>query len=168
MARDEYYSYLPNIFKMVQENFGAQAIAKELLRIKIKMIKEKDCMNIVLKEFSEFKPYWEEYLLDWEDEERPGLCLDMTIFSRFFRNEFLSMSKEYKKKLFNFIELCVTQGDESVQTAATTCFLENLQNSMDEEEIIKASFVKLLGPESRDFCIAWDEFTGCKTPGLYE
>ncbi|MCB9093010.1 MAG: hypothetical protein H6620_10675 [Halobacteriovoraceae bacterium] len=55
MARDEYYSYLPNIFKMVQENFGAQAIAKELLRIESDLIgmpasSEREKLNIQIAE----------------------------------------------------------------------------------------------------------------------
>lgn len=57
-------------------------------------------------------------------------------------------------------------GDEDVQTAAATCFLENLMNRTPEL-IDPQRFVPLLGHESKEYCRAWDEFCGVRTEGLW-
>lgn len=58
------------------------------------------------------------------------------------------------------------EGDQEVQDAAATCFLENLQHQVDVGKVPGALSSSLLGSESRDYCKAWDEFTGVKTKEL--
>jgi hypothetical protein len=68
--------------------------------------------------------------------------------------------------IFVFLEQLMTEGDEEVQTAVATCLLENLINSAAADRIAADAVVPLLGPASRKYCKAWDEFTGAITPGL--
>lgn len=66
------------------------------------------------------------------------------------------------KELFAGIERCLAEGSDQVSTAATTCFLENLINRKD----IGVLVVPFMGPLARQYCRAWDKFTGVTTPGL--
>ena len=64
------------------------------------------------------------------------------------------------------VEQALREGDERVKDAVATGFLERL---MTEASAGRMSFEQLtdhLGPESRRYCEAWDEFTGTRTPGL--
>src|SRR5690606_14154954 len=47
--------------------------------------------------------------------------------------------------------------DEEINNAVCTCFLENIMNRVPEP-IDPATLVHFLGPKSRDFCKAWDEW----------
>lgn len=51
--------------------------------------------------------------------------------------------------------------------AACTCFLENLLNIASANEIRYERFIPYLGEKSKEYCRAWDEFTGVKSPGLW-
>ncbi len=70
------------------------------------------------------------------------------------------------KRIFDFVEFLLHAGDESVQTAMTTGFLEYLMNN-DPDEIKFSKFAKYLGENAIGYCKAWDEFTGVRTEGLW-
>ena len=78
--------------------------------------------------------------------------------------------------IYQFVEeVCQKYGDYPEDTdeylldnAACTCFLENLINIASWGDISYSRFVPYLGEKSREFCRAWDEFTGVKTPGLWD
>jgi hypothetical protein len=69
------------------------------------------------------------------------------------------------KKLFQEIELLISDSNEDVANATATCFIENLQNRSDK--IDPLLWTHYLGQESKEYAIAWDKFTGAKTSGLY-
>jgi len=128
------------------------------------MITKEQCMKIILKKFPGFEPQWQEYLEFWGGETRGGLCNDMSAFSDYaiyIINE--NKSQQEVETIFKFIEELLHVGSEDVRDAATTCFLENLINATSAGTVAASSFVKLLGPESKAYCKAWDEFTGVKT-----
>lgn len=131
------------------------------------MISNKDCMKLILNRFPNFKQIWNEHI-EWWGGDVPGLCNDMSAFTDYVV-ELLKVNNEKDElhNIFIFIEELVVQGDETVSTAATTCFLENLINSVSWKTVSADSFIYLLGPESKKYCKAWDEFTGVKTPGLW-
>lgn len=54
-----------------------------------------------------------------------------------------------------------------IDNAACTCFLENLLNIASSNEIDYSRFIPYLGEKSKEYCRAWDEFTGVKSPGLW-
>jgi len=92
-----------------------------------------------------------------------GLIIDTYPKARNYLTEY-----DHCVELFELIEQFVSEGDEGVSNAACTCFIENLQNiaSHDDNEFEYSHFVSLLGPESRAYAKAWDEFTGIRTDGL--
>lgn len=55
-----------------------------------------------------------------------------------------------------------------LDNAACTCFLENLINTASFGTIEYSRFIPFLGEKSKEYCRAWDEFTGVKSPGLWE
>lgn len=132
------------------------------------MIQKEMCMKLVLKEFPNFRTLWQEHL-DWWGKDVPGLSNDMSAISDYTINLLKNNQSSHEiKNIFNFIEQLIIDGDQSVRDAATTCFLENLINATSWKRILASSFVHLLGPESKKYCKAWDEFTGVKTEGLWE
>lgn len=70
--------------------------------------------------------------------------------------------------VFGLVEHAVAIGDEEAKNAATTGFLENLQNRASSGVFPFEQVAPLLGPESRKYCEEWDRFTGMKTPGIGE
>jgi hypothetical protein len=68
-------------------------------------------------------------------------------------------------RVFEYVESKVTDDNSDVDNAACTCFLENLMNRVPET-IPPQHLVPFLGPKSRRFCRAWDEWCGVKTQGL--
>lgn len=78
--------------------------------------------------------------------------------------------------IYNFIEEIRIKYSEfpentdeyDFDNAACTCFLENLLNRASAGRILYNRFIPYLGEKSKEFCRAWDEFTGVKSPGLWE
>ena len=133
------------------------------------MVSQIDCMDIILTKFPGFHSTWKKYLEWWGGDFR-GFCNDMSCFSR-YTIELIKDSKSHDKELkeiFTFIEHLLHEGSKEVKDAAATCFLENLINISSSGRISALKFVHMLGQESKEYCIAWDEFTGVKTEGLYE
>lgn len=92
-------------------------------------------------------------------------------FSRFVSERFISGSYPNAKKVFDSMEFLLEDqnSDEKVRGLVTTCFLENMQNQSSNGAFSPALFVPLLGPKSREYCKAWDEFMGgYRTPGLWD
>ena len=95
---------------------------------------------------------------------------DMASFSIFIQERLKSGNYENTLTVFNTIEslLTGTNADEEVKNAVCTSFLENLLHYYSDGSIPSESFIPFLGPESREYCKSWEEFTGVKTPGLWE
>ena len=131
------------------------------------MISRDNCIDSLLHIVPEFIPQWQIYKDFWEGDES-GLCNDFSEFSDFIIKTIDTLEEQKKIDIFNFIENCVICGDEYIKTAAATCFLENLLNAFSDGDIHPKSFVYLLGTESKEYCKAWDEFTGLRTPILWD
>lgn len=116
---------------------------------------------------------WPGFTKTWEDEAYLSVdddgtftpCGVFSAFTSYVTAQLRSGSLQDMPDIFQFIERCMLS-DEEVSTAAATCFLENLINRTPDP-IDPASFVPLLGPESRKYCKAWDDLQGVKTPGLW-
>ena len=118
--------------------------------------------------------YWEGCYLyvDYNGEKDLECCGIMTALSMYVRdimNTSLSAEKVQEiKEIFLLIEFFISGGNQSVQNAAATCFLENLINATSWGTLKPETFLCYLGPESKKYCKAWDEFTGVKTEGLWD
>lgn len=126
------------------------------------MITAAECISMLLDRFPGFVPAWKQYLADWEGAPA-GACTYMTAFSHYVYDLIAGGPREELQAIFAVAETLMVDGDEETQTAAATCFLENLQN----REAPPEHWVHLLGPASQEHCRAWDEFTGVRTPGLW-
>ena len=130
-----------------------------------------------LKKTSDWNYYeentqWDDYMLERCSKE----SLDFTKLMHVLTDYVASMlqndreEKEEKelKEIFLLIEHLVEKGDKSVKSATTTNFLENLINISSHGDFEPSTFIHYLGPKSKAYCKAWDEFTGVKTPGLWD
>lgn len=129
----------------------------------MKKINEKQCIRLLKEKFPKFLSYWQSYIDHWGNEQ--GICIQMLPFSDFAIDVIKSKNDSEIKKIFDFVEFLLCQGNEAVQNAIATSFLEYLL-SKDPEEIKFKEFSKYLGKNTIDYCKAWDKFTGVKTEGL--
>lgn len=135
------------------------------------MVFKYECTKMIFDTFPEFKnsKTWKEDLEFWGGD-KPGPCDQMSTFGEFVTEEVLNAEKPSvnSQKVFDFIEMLMQNGDQDVIDIAATCFLENLINYTSWGNLEAAKFVHLLGKKSKEFCKGWDEFTGVKTPGLWD
>jgi len=122
-------------------------------------------MKVLLERFPGFSERWQAHLEYWAGEEA-GLCNDVSEFGRYIRDLVACGETQALPAIFNLLEQLLVEGDSDVQDAVATCCLENLLNYFSAGAIPAESLVHLVGPQSRAYCQAWDEFTGVQTPGL--
>ncbi|MCP5505396.1 MAG: hypothetical protein H7A38_00755 [Chlamydiales bacterium] len=128
-------------------------------------ITEKRCIELMKETFPKFLPYWESYIKKHGSDD--GITIQMLPFCEYTIEVIKSNNEIEIKKIFDFVEFLLCNGNDFVQTGITTSYLEYLM-SQDPDEIQFASFVKYLGKNSIEYCRAWDKFTGVKTKGLWE
>ncbi|MEO7161540.1 MAG: hypothetical protein ABI041_01345 [Bdellovibrionia bacterium] len=133
------------------------------------MITKNNLIEFVLKLEPDFLPALERERREFSGNEIT-IGLEFIAFSNFVSDKLELGIYKNAKKVFEGIEHLLTKGvaDEEIQTLATTCFLENIQNLSGHGRFPETSFIPFLGPESRKFCKALDEFWGTKTPGLHD
>ena len=129
------------------------------------MIAKANCMKLILQQVPAFDERWQAHLCYWDDEEA-GLCNDVAEFSRYVMDLVRTDELANLPAIFDLVERLMIDGDNEVQDAVATCFLENLLNAAAAERLDVNKFIHLLKPESRAYCRAWDEFTGVYTEGL--
>lgn len=131
---------------------------------KMKKITGEHCIELMKENFPKFLPYWESYIRDFGSDL--GLTVQMIPFGEYTLDVIKSSDEIEIKKIFDFVEFLLCNGDESVGNAMTTSFLEYLM-SKDPDEIKFTKFTKYLGENAIGYCRAWDKFTGVRTEGLY-
>jgi len=144
---------------------------------KEKQIIHKDnCVDLILQEFPQSIPFFSSQQIDeiqdvnefCEQPQRKSLHGEMAEFSDYV-SELLQNDTEsqYIKDIFTFMEYLLAEGDDMVQNTVATCFLENILNRTPLD-IQPHTFVPYLGKLSREYCKAWDSFTGVYTSRLWE
>jgi len=125
-------------------------------------------VNEYVIKLSKFIPEFLEY---WEaDEGGFNFGDESTIYGVFSDFSTLVIERLENKtlnnneQLFLFIESVILLGGDEAN-AACTCFLENILNQIPGT-VAPSDFVQYLGPQSREFCRGWDDFTGVKTDGV--
>ena len=131
----------------------------------MKEITEKKCIDLIKETFPDFISYWENYIQEHGPDD--GITIQMMPFEDYTIDVIKSNNTIEIIKIFNLVEFIICHGNESVQNAITTSYLEYLM-SKDPEEIQFIHFAKYLGKNCREYCKAWDEFTGVRTKGLWE
>ncbi len=123
------------------------------------------CIDLIKEKFPQLLPYWEAYVADFGSDL--GLHIQMIPFGDYAIDIIKTNNDVEIKKIFDFVEFLICNGEEEVQNAITTSFLEYLM-SKDPNEIQFSKFVKYLGKNTISYCRAWDEFTNIKTEGLWD
>ena len=126
-----------------------------------------NCMDYILTHIPGFQKSWEEHVLWWGEDQR-GLGNDVAAFSRYIVNLLSSGQDVSWENVCGVIEVLLSRGDQEVRNAMATNCLENVINRVSDGGIDAKPFLARLGKESRKYCIAWDDFTGVRTPGLQE
>ena len=104
---------------------------------------------------------------DWlGDDGNTRPCMVMSAVGWLVEERLGKGEYEGADRLFDLVDRILIEGSPALREAASTCFLENLMNRA--ESLDPQLYVPLLGPASREYCRAWDEFAGVKTAGLYE
>ena len=128
-------------------------------------ISGKRCIELIKEWFPNILPYWDRFIQDFGSDE--GLSIQMFPFEEYAIDTIKSDNANEIKKIFNFVEWMLHDGDDSVQNAIATVFLEYLQNK-SPDEIQFSKFSQYMGKEAIEYCKAWDKFTGCRTEGLWD
>ena len=104
-----------------------------------------------------------EFLSAWNNEDNLFIDKDgsfsvhgvLAEFSSFKRDNFGLLDENRRKKLFDYIEECVTtdiHSENGVSNAACTCFIENLAG----EGVLSNTILKYLGVESKKYFDKWN------------
>ena len=104
-----------------------------------------------------------EFLSTWNNEDNLFIDKDgsfsvhgvFTEFSSFMRDNFGLLDENRRKKLFDYIEECVTtdiHSENGVSNAACTCFIEDLAG----EGVLSNTILKYLGVESKKYFDKWN------------
>lgn len=126
---------------------------------------EQNCVQILMSKFPKFVRYWESEI------EEQGFASSIMAQMKPLIDYVIDLARNEEmdelKKVFEFVEFLVAHGDDAVQTAITTGFLEGLMHS--DREKFKFKFIcRFLGVETKSYCRAYDEFTGMRTKGLWD
>ncbi len=140
-------------------------------------VSDKELINLIKEKFPKFIPYWEDYDNYWNCDEDTisdkdiisdeDLISEMIPFVSYVVEVIKSNDTLEIKKIFDFVEFLMSNGNELVQTAIATGFLEYLL-SKDPDEIQFIKFRQYLGHKTIEYCRAWDRFTGVYTKGLHD
>ena len=133
------------------------------------MIKSHQIIQLLIETYPDFRKTLIEAVEYWLPEKGPiSPHAVLSILGHLVVEKFLAGDYDQSEELFNLIEQMISEGDGDVKNAATTCFLENLQNisSSDDNTFESDHFISLLGPKSKTFCRDYDKMTGAVTPGL--
>jgi hypothetical protein len=126
-----------------------------------------DLLRELLKLCPEFYKTWQDEAYLWTDEDDGTFthCGVFAAFSHHIADILKTTEQPQLESVFRYVEICMNDNDD-VGRAAATCFLENVMNRTPEL-IDPGQFVPLLGPKSKDYCRAWDQFCGVRTAGLW-
>ncbi len=128
-------------------------------------VSDKELMDLLKEKFPKFVPYWEDFINYWKCYE--DIISQMIPFVDYVAEVIKSMDALKLKEIFDYVEFLMCNGNEQVQIAITTGFLEGLLNK-DPDEIQFINFHQYLGHKSIEYCRAYDRFTGAKTKGLHD
>lgn len=131
----------------------------------MEQITEERCIELMKENFPKFTAYWETYIRRFGSDQ--GFTIQMMPFDNYTVDVIKANDEIEIKRIFDFVEFLLCNGNDSVQTAITTSYLEYLM-SKDPDEIQFSKFVKYMGKNAIDYCRAWDEFTGVRTEGLWD
>ncbi|WAL68285.1 hypothetical protein ORV05_11120 [Amycolatopsis cynarae] len=96
------------------------------------------------------------------------LALRLAALARALAAHLSEVDVERRRRLFGILERVLVTGSEYDAAAVATGFFEALLNAWDRGFPLRAVWPQL-GPESRAYCLAWNELSGVDSPEwMYE
>ena len=111
-----------------------------------------------------FRPIYQEFLTDWEDDEeteRNGLPYYLALGDLAHHLVELLKAKNTQTfpEVFELVELWHIDGDDYVKEAASIGLLEGIQNiALSDKHIVPSDFIQWLGPVSRKWWNKLNQF----------
>jgi hypothetical protein len=102
---------------------------------------------------------------EWSPDAPPD-TVAASVIARAFVAGLDLLSNEEMASIGSAAEAILASGDEGAKSAVTTGFLEALLGQASSGRLDFLRVARILGPESLQYCRAWDKFTGVTTPGL--
>lgn len=93
----------------------------------------------------------------------PPLTVRLGGLATAFADHGAELTSERKQRVLGILEEVLRSGSEHDSTAVATGFFEALLNAWDKGFDLQAIW-EYVGPESRAYCLAWNEFTGIPAP----
>jgi hypothetical protein len=97
-----------------------------------------------------------------EEDELP-LTFRLAYLARAFAQHAHELTREQRRQVLRVVEQILRAGSEYDRTAVATGFFEALLSAADEGFDLRLVWDDM-GPESRAYCLAWNEFTGVESP----
>ena len=102
---------------------------------------------------------------EWVPDDPPNTLL-FSAFGRALCCDIEHLTPSQLKTSWETVEDLAISGSSEVRNAVATGLIEAVLSESSSGRFNVASVIPLLGPATRAYCKAWDEFTGCKTEGL--
>ncbi|GAA3868652.1 hypothetical protein GCM10023084_22300 [Streptomyces lacrimifluminis] len=106
--------------------------------------------------------YWRGFE-DADPDDVPPFTFRLADLATVFADHAAEQTSEQKQRVLGILEEVQASGSEHDSTAVATGFFEALLNAWDEGFDLQAVW-EYVGSESREHCLAWNEFTGVPTP----
>jgi hypothetical protein len=101
---------------------------------------------------------------DWAlDDGPPPLTLRLGALASAFVDHAAEFSPDQWREMFAVLERVFDSESEMDSTAVATGFFESLLNAYDRGFDLQAVWPDI-GPQSRDYCLKWNEFNGVPSP----
>jgi len=107
---------------------------------------------------------FDEEVEDWRPDKPPPTTM-MSCLAEVLLSQESDFTDDQYQSIFLLVEELLLNYDDEVKNAVATGLLETLVNASNQQ--IPSKFTFFIGDEAKKYCIAWDDFTGIKTLGLY-
>ena len=97
-----------------------------------------------------------------EEDEFP-LTIRLAYLAKAFARRANELTPDQRRQVLRVLEQVLFDGSEYDRTAVATGFFEALLSASDQGFDLRLVWDDM-GPESRAYCLAWNEFTGVKAP----
>lgn len=103
-------------------------------------------------------------IIEADEDDVPPLTVRLGTLGRVFGELSAEFSHEQSRRVLQLLEQVQAEGSAEDGTAVATGFFEALLDTWGKGFDLGSVWADM-GPESRAYCRAWNEFTGIETPG---
>ncbi|MFJ5675902.1 hypothetical protein [Streptomyces sp. NPDC093097] len=103
-------------------------------------------------------------MVEEDEDDVPPLTVRLGALGRVFGEQSAEFIPEQSRRVLQLLERIQAEGSHEDGEAVATGFFEALLNAWDNGFDLSSVWADV-GPESRAYCRAWNDFTGVETPG---